>query len=138
MNTLRGLIKENLLLEKRIGQISANFEIVFGFDVITTKHSKDRSGGREELEGYNQRPVDNKEIVEVLNMFKKDIAEKIIMGEIKDQENFVVISNQWELAMAIIPEKESNTYWKLIVKTVFRQSDTHKFLYGRNQVVLEK
>jgi len=138
MNTLRGLIKENLLLEKRIGQISANFEIVFGFDVITTKHSKDRSGGREELEGYNQRPVDNKEIVEVLNMFKKDIAEKIIMGEIKDQENFVVISNQWELAMAIIPEKESNTYWKLIVRTVFRQSDTHKFLYGRNQVVLEK
>jgi transcriptional regulator with XRE-family HTH domain len=79
MNTLRGLIKENLLLEKRIGQISANFEIVFGFDVITTKHSKDRSGGREELEGYNQRPVDNKEIVEVLNMFKKDIAEKIGM-----------------------------------------------------------
>jgi hypothetical protein len=138
MNTLRGLIKENLLLEKRIGQISANFEIVFGFDVITTKHSKDRSGGREELEGYNQRPVENKEIVEVLNMFKKDIAEKIIMGEIKDQENFVVISNQWELAMAIIPEKEANTYWKLIVKTVFRQSDTHKFLYGRNQVVLEK
>lgn len=137
MNTLRGIIQEQLLLEKRIGQISANFEIVFGFDVITTKHSKERSGGRD-LEGYNQRPVENREIVEVMSQFKKDIAEKIIMGEIKDQDNFVVISNQWELAMAVIAEKESNTYWKLIIRTVFRQSDTHKFLYGRNQVVLEK
>jgi len=137
MNTLRGLIKENLLLEKRIGQLSANFEIVMGFDIITTKHSKDRGSGRD-LENYNQRPVENREIVEVVSLFKKEIAEKIIMGEIKDQDNFVVISNQWELAMPIIAEKESNTYWKLIIKSVFRQSETHKFLYGRDQVVLEK
>jgi hypothetical protein len=137
MNTLRGIIQEQLLLEKRIGQLSANFEIVFGFDVITTKHSKLRSDGRD-LEGYNQRPVENREIIEVISIFKKNIAEKILMGEIKHQETFVVISNQWELAMAVIPEKESNTYWKLVIRTVFRQSETHKFLYGRDQVVLEK
>lgn len=137
MNTLKQLIKEQLLLEKRIGQISSSFEIVFGFDVITTTHSKDRGTGRE-LEGYNQRPIENREIVEVIKMFSKEIAEKIVMGEISDGENFVVISNQWELAMAIIPEKQANTYWKLIVKTVFRQSPTYQFRYGRNQVVLEK
>ena len=31
---LKESIRKHLLLEKRIGQISTNFEVVFGFDII--------------------------------------------------------------------------------------------------------
>jgi hypothetical protein len=134
---LRETIKKHLILEKKIGQISTNFEIVFGFDIITTKHSNYRGGGRE-LKDYNQRPVSNSEIVEFILMFKRDIAEKIINGEIEESEPFVLISDRWELAMAVSPERQTGTYWKLVVITVFRQSEFYKFKVGENQVVIEK
>lgn len=134
---LRESIKKHLLLEKRIGQIATNFEITFGFDIITTKHSNYRGGGRD-LEDYNQRPVSNSEIVEFIQIFKRDIAEKIISGEIRQGEPFVLISNRWELAMAVSPEQESGTYWKLVIITLFRQSDIYKFKVGESQVVIEK
>ena len=134
---LRESIKKHLILEKRIGQIATNFEITFGFDVITTKHSNYRGGGRD-LQDYNQRPVSNIEIVEFIQIFKRDIAEKIINGEIRESEPFVLVSNRWELAMAVSAERESGTYWKLIIITVFRQSELYKFKVGETQVVIEK
>jgi len=134
---LRESIKKHLLLEKRIGQIATNFEVTFGFDIITTKHSNYRSGGRD-LEDYNQRPVSNSEIVEFVQIFKRDIAEKILTGEIQESEPFVLVSNRWELAMAVSAERDSGTYWKLVVITVFRQSDLYKFKVGEDQVVIEK
>jgi hypothetical protein len=134
---LRESIKKHLLLEKRIGQMSTNFEITFGFDIITTKHSNYRGGGRD-LEDYNQRPVSNSEIVEFIQIFKRDIAEKILSGEIKEGVPFVIISNRWELAAAISPERSFGTYWKLVVITLFRQSELYKFRTGENQVVIEK
>ena len=132
---LRESIKKHLILEKRIGQISTNFEIVFGFDIVTTKHSNYRGGGRD-LEGYNQRPVSNDEIVEFIQIFKKRIAEKIISGEIEDKVPFVLVCERWELSMPIIPEQVQDTYWKLIVKSVFRESETYKLRTGEEQLVL--
>ena len=134
---LRESIKKHLILEKRIGQIATNFEVTFGFDVITTKHSNYRGEGRD-LENYNQRPVSNSEIVEFIQIFKRDIADKIVNGEIEESEPFVLISNRWELAMAVSPERLSGTYWKLVVITVFRQSDLYKFKVGKHQIVIEK
>ena len=134
---LRESIKKHLLLEKRIGQIATNFEVTFGFDVITTKHSNYRGGGRD-LEDYNQRPVSNAEIVEFMQIFKRDIAEKILYGEINEGEPFVLVSNRWELAMAVSAERELGTYWKLVIITVFRQSEIYKFKVGGDQVVIEK
>jgi len=134
---LRESIKKHLLLEKRIGQMSTNFEITFGFDIITTKHSNYRGTGRD-LEDYNQRPVSNSEIVEFIQMFKRDIAEKILNGEIKEGDAFVIVSNRWELAMAVSPERSFGTYWKLVIITVFRQSELYKFRTGEDQVVIEK
>jgi len=134
---LRESIKKHLILEKRIGQMSTNFEVVFGFDIITTKHSNYRGGGRD-LEDYNQRPVSNSELVEFIQIFKRDIAEKILSGEIKEGEPFVLISNRWELAMAVSPERSFGTYWKLVIITVFRQSDLYKFRTGEDQIVIEK
>lgn len=134
---LRESIKKHLILEKRIGQMSTNFEVVFGFDIITTKHSNYRSGGRD-LDDYNQRPISNSELVEFIQIFKRDIAEKILSGEIKEDEPFVLISNRWELAMAVSPERSFGTYWKLVIITVFRQSELYKFRTGEDQVVIEK
>ena len=134
---LRESIKKHLILEKRIGQIATNFEVTFGFDVITTKHSNYRSGGRD-LDDYNQRPVSNAEIVEFIQNFKRDIAEKILTGEIQESEPFVLVSNRWELAMAVSAERDSGTYWKLIIITVFRQSELYKFKVGEDQVVIDK
>jgi hypothetical protein len=134
---LRESIKKHLLLEKRIGQIATNFEVTFGFDVITTKHSNYRGGGRD-LEDYNQRPVSNAEIVEFMQIFKRDIAEKILYGEINEGKPFVLVSNRWELAMAVSAERELGTYWKLVIITVFRQSEIYKFKVGGDQVVIEK
>lgn len=134
---LRESIKKHLILEKRIGQMSTNFEVVFGFDIITTKHSNYRGGGRD-LQDYNQRPVSNAEIVEFIQIFKRDIAEKILTGEIQESEPFVLVSNRWELAMAVSPERSFGTYWKLVIITVFRQSELYKFKTGETQVVIEK
>ena len=91
-----------------------------------------------DLEDYNQRPVSNAELVEFMQIFKRDIAEKILSGEIKESEPFVLVSNRWELAMAVSAERDSGTYWKLVVITVFRQSDLYKFKVSGNQVVIEK
>ena len=40
--------------------------------------------------------------------------------------------------MAVSAERESGTYWKLIIITVFRQSELYKFKVGETQVVIEK
>jgi hypothetical protein len=71
-------------------------------------------------------------------MFKKDIAEKIINTEIENGIPFIIISIKWELAMAVSPEKIYGTYWKLVVITVFRQSEIHQFRVGIDQIVIEK
>lgn len=132
---LRESIKKHLILEKRIGQISSNFEVVFGFDIVTTKHSNYRGAGRD-IEDYNQRPVSNDEIVEFIQIFKKRIAEKIISGEITKGTPFVLVCERWELSMPIVPEQVQDTYWKLIVTSVFRESQQHKLKIGEDQVVL--
>jgi len=137
MRDLRQLIKENLLLEKRIAQISTNLEITFSYDVIKTIHATERET-RPGLEGYNQKPISNGELVEFVNLFKKDIAERIISQEIKHEVPFVIKSNDWELASVIVPIKEDTFYWKLILITVFRESPINKLRVGENQLVLYK
>jgi len=134
---LRLLIREHLLLEKRIGQISSKIEVIFGFDVITTKHSRERGEGRD-IEGYNQTPMSNSEILEVVSMFRDDISEKIATGDIKDKDNFVIISNKWGVSIPMVADKVGSTYWRLIVKTVFRSSDRLRLRVGEDQVVIEK
>ena len=44
----------NLIVEKRIGQIISNIEVVYSLDIITTSHSFDRSRGlRVDLQDYD-------------------------------------------------------------------------------------
>ncbi len=135
MKTLRQIIKEELLLEKRITQVNSSLEVVFLFDVNRTSHAFDRDT-RDDIEGYNIRPIVNAEIREIISTVKKDIAEKIVSREINPEVDFVVKSLKWELAMAITPVHIGGTYWQLIIKTVFRESKYNPFRVGENQLVI--
>jgi hypothetical protein len=126
-----------LLLEKRIGQISANIEIVLGFDIVSTKHSVDRST-RTYLQGYNQTPITNREIVDLVTFFRREIAERIVNGEIQNNVPFAIKSIDRNLAAVIDPNMESNLYWKLVVITVFREDENNTLKTFRNQLVLRK
>lgn len=126
-----------LLLEKRIGQISANIEIVLGFDIVSTKHSVDRST-RTYLQGYNQTPITSREIVDLVTFFRREIAERIVNGEIQNNVPFAIKSIDRNLASVIDPNMESNLYWKLVVVTVFREDEENHLKTFRNQVVLRK
>ena len=135
MKTLRQIIKENLLVEKRITQVNSSLEVLFVFDVNRTTHAFDRDT-RDDIEGYNVRPIVNEEIREIISTVKQQISEKIVTREIVPEEDFIVKSLKWELAMAITPVHMGGTYWQLIIKTVFRESRFNPFRVGINQLVI--
>jgi hypothetical protein len=127
-----------LILEKRIDQISSTIQVTFGFDVIKTTHADDRSDFSKRGLGGNQNPISNAEMSEFVSYFKRDIAEGIATGDIVNQTEFVIRSLERELSMAIIAEEVANNYWKLIIKTVFRESDEHRLKTGVDQLIYEK
>ena len=135
MKTLRQIIKENLLVEKRITQVNSSLEVLFVFDVNRTTHAFDRDT-RDDIEGYNVRPIVNEEIREIISKVKQQISEKIVTREIVPEEDFIVKSLKWELAMSITPVHMGGTYWQLIIKTVFRESRFNPFRVGINQLVI--
>jgi len=137
MSLLRESIRRVLLQEKTIAQIVTSIEVTFNLEVDRKKHAFDRST-RPELEGtgYNQRPVENREIREVVMMAKSQIAEKIVNREIKDGDPFVVKSEKWELSIPLNPVHVSGTNWVLEVFTVFRESKDNPFRTGKNQIVI--
>ena len=126
-----------LLVEKRIGQISANIEVVLGFDILSTKHSVDRSI-RTGISNYNQTPITNSEIVELVSFFRREIAERIVNGEIQNDVPFAIKSIDRNLAAIVSPNMESNLYWKLVVVTVFSEDENNRLKTFRGQVVLRK
>ena len=135
MKSLRQIIKEELLLEKRIAQVRTSFEVSFSFDVNRTSHAFDRKT-RDDIEDYNPRPIVNAEIKEIIRLSKNEIAEKIVNQEITSETEFVVKSLKWELAMAITPIHITGTYWELLIKTVFRESKYNPFRVGKDQLVI--
>lgn len=130
---------EEFLLEKRIGQISANVEVRFGFDIIKTSHATTQADfSKRGLQGDNQNHISNLEIKEFVLYFIKDIAYSIATGEIVNQDNFVIRSIDREMSIPIVAEEVSKTYWKLIVKTVFRESTFNQLKIGKDQLVFDK
>lgn len=136
---LRSIIKEQLLLEKRIARVMSNLEVQFNFEIDRSPHAFERST-RPELEkqgiDYNQREISNAELKEFVGMFTKEIAEKIVENEIYDKVPFVLKSLKWELAVPIIPIHEGGTSWKLVIKTVFRESQSNPMKTHKDQLIL--
>jgi hypothetical protein len=137
-NLIKKILNEQLLVEKRIAQLSSNIEVIFAFDLIKTKHAEERKDFNKRGLNTDERRISNQEMSEVVNKFKKDIATSIFEGDIIDGTNFVIKDYKFGLSMAIIAEKSSDTYWKLIIKTVFRETPEHTLEVGRNQLVFEK
>ena len=69
-------------------------------------------------------------------MSKNESAEKIVNQEITPETEFVLKSLKWELAMAITPIHITGTYWELLIKTVFRESNNNPFRVGKDQLVI--
>jgi hypothetical protein len=132
------LLQNLLILEKRISQIASTIEVTFGFDVIKTTHADDRSDFAKRGLSGNQNHISNAEMSEFVSYFKRDISEGIAKGDIVNQTEFVIRSLERELSMAIIAEEIAQTYWKLIIKTVFRESDEHRLKTGVDQLIYEK
>jgi hypothetical protein len=133
------LLQDFLILEKRISQIASTIEVTFGFDVIKTIHADGRAEfSKRGLSGDNQNHISNAEMAEFVSYFKRDISSGIATGDIVDQTEFVIRSLDRELSMAIIAEEVSKTYWKLVIKTVFRESDENRLKTGKDQLVYDK
>ena len=130
----------NLILERRIAQVSAKIEISFGFDLIRTTHAQDRQDpSKRNIKGHNNSFISNPDIKEFVSLFREEIARGIVNGEITDRgDTFVIRSLSKELAVAISAEQETGTYWKLIIVTVFRESEDNFFRVGRDQMVYTK
>ena len=69
-------------------------------------------------------------------MSKREIAEKIVNQEIIPDEEFVIKSLKWELAIAIVAIHVAGTHWKLLIKTIFRESKNNPFRVGVGQLVI--
>ena len=130
----------NLLVEKRIAQISSKISINFSFDVIkhTDKHADKRMLGRDNINGYDNTPITNTEIKELVYEFRDEIAEKIVYGNIVNGEPFVLKHLGLKLAIPVKPFHEGGTYWRLVIITVWREDEHNVFKVGKNQIVLKK
>ena len=125
----------NFLNERRISQISTNVEVTYAFDIHSTNHSDDRSNLSDRNTGFNKK-LNNQEIGNFIDRFKKDIAEGIVKGEIEDETNFVIRTK--DLAIVLIAKIEEGNYWKLIIKTIFPQDSDNKLKTFKGQVILDK
>ena len=129
----------DFIVEKKIGQVTTKIEIKFLFEVIKTKHADERKDfDKRGLEGENQSRISNLEMTEFVRFFKEDLAEAISDGRIEDQTEFVMKSKERDMSMAVVAQKVTPLYWKMIVKTVFRESDKNKLRVSRGQLVFKK
>ncbi len=135
MSELCRLIKEHLLLEKKIGHIMSKIEIAFGFEIDRTTHAYERKN-RTDIPGYNDREISNGELKYIIESCRREIAEGIATGDIKDDVAFVIKSKEKEIAIAIVPKHGGGTYWKLLIITVFRESYDLSFRVGKDQFVI--
>ena len=135
MESIRKIIKEHLILEKRIAQISDSLEISFGYDILTSKHARDRSNlGREWI---SDRVISKQTIIEIIEKCKRKISEFIVNGYIDNELPFVIKDNEFNIHMAVIPQFVEDYYWNLLVKTIFPASDNMGLLVAQDQLVIE-
>lgn len=133
---IKQIIKEeHLLLEKRIAQLSSTIDITFGFDVVKTKHAEKRKDVTKRGLGHEMM-ISNAEMKEVLSKYKGDVARSIVGGEIENGTNFVIKDMKFGLSMVIVAEQVHGNYWKLVIKTVFRETYENPLRVGTNQLVI--
>ena len=104
------LIKKHLLLEKRIAQIVTKMNVTFNFEFHKGSHSDSRETRPEQGENYSK----------ILN-----------------NTPFVIRSLKWELSFPVYPVHEGGTYWRMVIGTLWRESELNRFKVGKDQLVIE-
>ena len=136
MKSLINIITEQLLLEKKIGQIASRISVYYEFELARTTHANGRTTRPDLIsKDYDQRPISNDEVVDFFEYVKKDIAENIAIHNIVLDESFIIRSISRELACAVVLILEKD-YFKLIIKTVFRESAGLRLTPGPYQLVI--
>lgn len=107
---LRSIIKEQLLLEKKIATLKSNISIVF--DVKTGSHAEQR----QEL-----RSVTKGDIALLIGMAIDEITTNLVIGELSDGDEVVVRSRSTNLFIPLIISQETPYSFSLIIKTVIRK-----------------
>ena len=135
MGNLRQIIKEHLLLEKRIAQLISSFKVQYAFEVDRTMHAHERRT-RTGIEDYNNREISNSELKYIIELSIREIAENIALHNIVDDDAFVIKSKEKEIAIAVVPKHVEGSFWKLVIVTVFRESYNNPFKVGKNQLII--
>lgn len=112
-----------------------SFKVSYSFDVDRTTHAYHRKT-RKDIFDYNEREISNGELKYIIELALREIAENIALHNIVDEESFVVKSVEKEMAIAIVPKHVQDSFWKLVVVTVFRESHDNPFRVGENQLVI--
>ena len=110
MDLITEIVRKHLILEKRIATIKAN--ITISYDVKTDSHAKDRQ---------KERNISRGDIVLQLNKAKDEITTKIVTGELKDGDIFIVRSKTSTLFIPVILFKETDYIFDLKIMSVCRK-----------------
>lgn len=111
-SSLRETIRKHLLLEKRIATLRSQISITFEVRLDKGGHTQDRQ---------TERNVSRGDINLLLGKAVDEITNKIILGEIKDQDVFIVRSKSSNLFIPIILIEEDPYNFVLLTKTVIRK-----------------
>lgn len=111
-SSLRETIKKHLLLEKRIATLRSQISITFEVRLDKGGHTQDRQA---------ERNVSRGDINLLLGKAVDEITNKIILGEIKDQDVFIVRTKSSNLFIPIILIEEDPYNFVLLTKTVIRK-----------------
>ena len=112
MSLLRETILKHLLLEKKIATLRSQISITFEVRLDKGGHTQDRQ---------IERNVSRGDINLLLGKAVDEITNKIILGEIEDQDVFIVRSKSSNLFIPIILIEEDPYNFVLLTKTVIRK-----------------
>jgi hypothetical protein len=131
---IKRIIFEQLLLEKRIGQISAN--ITISLDLHQTGHSSNQRFRHKDTGGPI---ITNSDITNLVERAKNDISFHIVQGAIEDGKDFVITDETGEkgISLALTVEEISPYQWNLIIRTVFSAHSGEPFRVGRDQLQIK-
>lgn len=128
MMNIKKIIKEQLIVEKKISEIRANLTINFDLRHDTSGHSEKRKWRH----GGGENKIYDFDIVKLVESVKDDITFNIVNEQITDSVRFIVSQSRSPFLNVIIEPRMKNPYqWDLNVITVMNKDG---FEVGRGQL----
>jgi hypothetical protein len=111
-SSLRETILKHLLIEKRLSTLKSQIYITFEVRSGRSGHTEDRQ---------KERNVSRGDINLLLGMAVDEITNKIVLGELIHEDEFIVRSRSGNLFIPIILIEENPYNFVLMTKTVIRK-----------------